>query len=76
MYIHVAREVKDEAISLARMTTHPYVSNMEASIICKQIAQHQLAHAIIGGSTLIEAEDRHVSDHVRGLPNDTAVEVM
>ena len=76
MYIHVAREVKDEAIGLASMTANQYVSDVKASIICKQIARHQLARGRIGSSTLIAENDRHLSDHVWGLSNGTATEVM
>ena len=76
MYIHVAREVKDEAIGLALMTANRYVSDVEASIICKQIALHQLVHGRIGSNTLIEEDDRHISDHVWGFSTNLATKFI
>ena len=76
MYIYVARKVKGKAIGLARKTANQYVSEVQAPIICKQTSQHQLAHGRISSSTLIEEDNRHLSDNVRGLSDDTAVKVM
>ena len=49
MYIHMAREVKDEAINLTRMTANQYVSDLE-SIMYKQLAQCHLARDRSGSS--------------------------